>query len=254
MNDSSLSRAAPDGAHDGTRDGAVASGGKVLVWDLPVRVFHWLLAASFAGAWLTAEQEGWRLLHVTLGCTVLALAVLRLVWGIVGSRHARFAAFVRGPRAVASYLGGLARGKPQHYLGHNPAGGLAIVALLALAITAAATGLATYTLGDAWEEVHETLANLMLGLVGVHVAAVVVSCWLHRENLVAAMFTGRKRGVSGSGSGSGSTRPWRVLGIALLAAVLGFWGWQLGHPADGLGAIAAAETQGGHGDGEDGDD
>jgi len=242
MNDSSLSRAA-------------VAGGKVLVWDLPVRVFHWLLAASFAGAWLTAEQEGWRLLHVTLGCTVLALAVLRLVWGVVGSRHARFAAFVRGPRAVASYLGGLARGKPQHYLGHNPAGGLAIVALLALAITAAATGLATYTLGDAWEEVHETLANLMLGLVGVHVAAVVVSCWLHRENLVAAMVTGRKRGVSGSGSGSGGTRPWRVLGIVLLAAVLGFWGWQLSHPADGLGAIAAAETQGGHGHGAgDGDD
>lgn len=236
MNDSSLSR--------------VASGGKVLVWDLPVRVFHWLLAASFAGAWLTAEHERWRLLHITFGCTVLALAVLRLVWGIVGSPHARFAAFVRGPRAAASYLGGLARGRPQHYLGHNPAGGIAIVALLALAITAAATGLATYTLGDAWEEVHETLANVMLALVGVHVAAVIASCWLHRENLVAAMFTGRKRGVPERGG----ARPWRGLGIALLAAVLGFWGWQLSHPADGLGAIAAAETQGGHGGGGDGDD
>lgn len=236
MNDSSLSR--------------VVSGGKVLVWDLPVRVFHWLLAASFAGAWLTAEHERWRLLHITFGCTVLALAVLRLVWGIVGSPHARFAAFVRGPRAAASYLGGLARGRPQHYLGHNPAGGPAIVALLALAITAAATGLATYTLGDAWEEVHETLANVMLGLVGVHVAAVIASCWLHRENLVAAMFTGRKRGVPERGG----ARPWRGLGIVLLAAVLGFWGWQLSHPANGLGAIAAAETQGGHGGGGDGDD
>lgn len=236
MNDSSLSRAA----------------GKVLVWDLPVRVFHWLLAASFAGAWLTAEHERWRLLHVTFGCTVLALAVLRLVWGVVGSRHARFAAFVRGPRAVAGYLGGLVRGRPQHYLGHNPAGGLAIVALLALAVTAAATGLATYTQSDAWEEVHEALANVMLAVVGVHVAAVIASCWLHRDNLVAAMFTGRKRGMAGSGGGS--ARPWRALGIALLAAVLGFWGWQLSHPADGLGAIAAAETQGGHGGGEDGDD
>lgn len=236
MNDSSLSR--------------VASGGKVLVWDLPVRVFHWLLAASFAGAWLTAEHERWRLLHITFGCTVLALAVLRLVWGIVGSPHARFAAFVRGPRAAASYLGGLARGRPQHYLGHNPAGGLAIVALLALAITAAATGLATYTLGDAWKEVHETLANVMLALVGVHVAAVIASCWLHSENLVAAMFTGRKRGVPERGG----ARPWRGLGIALLAAVLGFWGWQLSHPANGLGAIAAAETQGGHGGADDGDD
>lgn len=252
MNDSSLSRAA---AQDDAHDGAVASGAKVLVWDLPVRVFHWLLAASFAGAWLTAEHERWRLLHVTLGCTVLALAVLRIAWGIVGSPHARFAAFVRGPGAVVRYLGGLARGKPQHYLGHNPAGGLAIVALLALAIAAAAAGLATYTLGDAWEDVHETLANLMLGLVGVHVAAVVASCWLHRENLVHAMFTGRKRGAPGV-DGAGA-RPWRGLGIALLAAVLGFWGWQLSHPADGLGAIAAADAHaghGGHGGGDDGDD
>jgi cytochrome b len=217
----------------------------VLVWDLPVRIFHWLLAASFAGAWLTAEHERWRLLHVTLGCTVLALAVLRLAWGFVGTRHARFGDFVRGPRAALRYLGGLARGKPQNYLGHNPAGGLAIVALLALAVTAAAAGLATYTLGDAWEDVHEALANLMLGLVGLHVAAVVVSGWLHRENLVAAMFSGRKRGASADGIAT----PRRGVGIVLLAAVLGFWGWQLSHPADGLGAVAAAEAHG-----EDDDD
>jgi len=82
------------------------------------------------------------------------------------------------------------------------------------------------------------------------VAAVIASCWLHRENLVAAMFTGRKRGVPERGG----ARPWRGLGIALLAAVLGFWGWQLSHPANGLGAIAAAETQGGHGGADDGDD
>ena len=228
MNDSSHSRAA----------------GKVLVWDLPVRVFHWLLAASFAGAWLTAEHERWRLLHVTFGCTVLALAVLRVAWGLFGTRSARFGDFVRGPRAAAVYLGGLVRGKPQHYLGHNPAGGLAIVALLALAVTAAASGLATYTLGDAYEDLHEALANAMLGLVGLHVAAVVVSGWLHRENLVTAMFSGRKRGAPAEGI----ARPWRGLGIVLLAAVLGFWGWQLSHPAAGLGAIPAAETHGGDGD------
>ncbi len=219
--------------------------GKVLVWDLPVRIFHWLLAASFAGAWLTAEHERWRLLHVTFGCTVLALVVLRVAWGLLGTRHARFSDFVRGPRNVLSYLGGFVRGKPQHYVGHNPAGGLAIVALLALAVTAAAAGIATYTLGDAYEDVHEALANLMLALVGLHVAAVVVSGWLHRENLVAAMFSGRKRGTPVDGIAT----PRRGVGIVLLAAVLGFWGWQLSHPADGLGAVAAAETHG-----EDGDD
>lgn len=217
----------------------------VLVWDLPVRIFHWLLAASFAGAWLTAGHERWMLVHVTLGCTVLALAVLRVAWGLVGTRHARFGDFVRGPRAAMRYLGGLVRGQPQHYLGHNPAGGLAIVALLALAVTAAATGLATYTLGDAYEDLHEVLANLMLGLVGLHVAAVVVSGWLHRENLVAAMFSGRKRGAPADGIAT----PRRGVGIVLLAAVLGFWGWQLSHPAAGLGAVAVAEAHG-----EDGDD
>jgi cytochrome b len=216
----------------------------VLVWDLPVRIFHWLLAASFAGAWLTAEHDSWRLLHVTFGCTVLALAVLRVAWGLVGTRHARFGDFVRGPRAALRYLGGLVRGKPQHYAGHNPAGGLAIVALLALAITAAAAGLATYTLGDAYEDLHEALANLMLALVGLHVAAVVVSGWLHRENLVAAMFSGRKRGAPVDGIAT----PRRGLGIVLLAAVLGFWGWQLSHPAAGLGAVAAVEAHGADGD------
>jgi cytochrome b len=219
--------------------------GKALVWDLPVRIFHWLLAASFAGAWLTAEHERWRLLHVTFGCTVLALAVLRVAWGLFGTRHARFGDFVRGPRAAMRYLGGLVRGKPEHYLGHNPAGGLAVVALLALAVAPAAAGLATYTQGDTYEDLHEVLANLMLGLVGVHVAAVVVSGWLHRENLVAAMFSGRKRGAPVDGIAT----PRRGLGIVLLAAVLGFWGWQLSHPAEGLGAVAAAEAHG-----EDGDD
>jgi cytochrome b len=216
----------------------------VLVWDLPVRIFHWLLAASFAGAWLTAEHERWRLLHVTLGCTVLALAVLRVAWGLVGTRHARFGDFVRGPRAALRYLGGLVRGQPQHYAGHNPAGGLAVVALLALAITAAAAGLATYTLGDAYEDLHEALATIMLALVGLHVAAVVVSGWLHRENLVAAMFSGRKRGAPVDGIAT----PRRGLGIVLLAVVLGFWGWQLSHPAAGLGAVAAAEVHGDDGD------
>jgi cytochrome b len=242
MNDTPISRAAmPGGA-------AVSNDRKVLVWDVPVRVFHWLLAGSFFGAWLTAGHERWMLLHITLGCTVLALTVLRLAWGFLGSRHARFSAFVRGPGDVMRYLGGLVRGRPRHYLGHNPAGALAIVALLALAVTAAATGLATYVLGDAYEDVHEVLANLMLALVGVHVAAVVVSSWLHRENLVAAMFTGRKRGMGEEGIARSS----RGLGLVLLAAVLGFWGWQLSHPADGLGAIPAAESHDGRG--ADGDD
>jgi cytochrome b len=102
---------------------------RILVWDVPVRVFHLCLMLSFFGAWITAEADGWRLVHVTLGVTVLALVVLRTVWGVLGTRHARFADFVRGPRAVGAYLRGLWTGQAVASVGHNPAGGLAIALL-----------------------------------------------------------------------------------------------------------------------------
>ena len=92
-----------------------------------MRGFHWLLAVSFALAWVTAEGERWRLMHVTAGYTVAGLVAFRFVWGLVGSRHSRFSDFVRGPRAIAAYLGSLLRGRPEHHAGHNPAGALAIV-------------------------------------------------------------------------------------------------------------------------------
>ena len=126
---------------------------KVLVWDAPVRVFHWLMVGSFFGAYLTAESERWRLLHVTLGYTMLGLVVFRIVWGLVGTRHARFASFVRGPAAVLRYLRSLLSGRPEHHVGHNPAGGLAILALLALTLAVAATGWAVFndTGGSGWK-------------------------------------------------------------------------------------------------------
>ena len=93
-----------------------------LVWDLPVRLFHWLLVLCFAGAWLTAESEHWRLVHVTLGYTMAALVAFRIVWGLLGTRYARFSSFVRGPSAVLAYLRSLSGPKPEHHTGHNPAG------------------------------------------------------------------------------------------------------------------------------------
>lgn len=194
---------------------------KVLVWDAPVRVFHWLLAATFAGAWLTAESERWQLVHVTLGYTMAGLVAFRILWGVIGTRHARFASFVRGPRAVIGYLRSLVRGRPEHHSGHNPAGALAIVALLALALAVPFTGWVSYSnVRSHWVgELHEGAATLMLALVGLHVAAVAVSSWLHRENLVAAMITGRK----GAAPGAGIRRAWRGVAAVMLAAVLGFW-------------------------------
>lgn len=166
----------------------------VKVWDILVRVFHWSFAASFAGAWLTAESERFRDVHVFLGYTMLGLVAFRILWGVVGPRHARFSNFVRGPAVVARYLRSLVSGRPEHHLGHNPAGAVAIVLLLALAVLAGASGWAVYNdLGGEWlEESHEFLASAMLAVVAVHLAGVAVASWLHRENLVRAMLTGRK--------------------------------------------------------------
>jgi hypothetical protein len=105
---------------------------RIRVWDLPLRVFHWLLALSFAGAFLASEGEGVRDLHVVLGYTVAVLVAFRLVWGVAGSRYARFRSFAFGPQAVRAYLASLLARRPLHYVGHNPAGGWAIYALLAL--------------------------------------------------------------------------------------------------------------------------
>ena len=194
---------------------------RILVWDAPVRVFHWLMVLSFAGAWLTAESEHWRLLHVTLGYTMAGLVGFRLLWGLLGTRHARFASFVRGPKAAARHVGALLRGQPEHHAGHNPAGALAIVALLALTVIVTASGWLTYAeLGGDWlEELHEGAASFMLGVVGVHIAGVLIGSVLHRENLVGAMLSGRKPGRPEEGIRSA----WRSVAALMLVAVLGFW-------------------------------
>ena len=198
---------------------------RTLVWDAPVRVFHWLMVLTFAGAWLTAESERLRVAHVTLGYSMAGLVLFRLAWGIVGTRHARFSSFVRGPRAVWRYLGSIARAKPDHHVGHNPAGAVAIVLLLALAMLVTGSGWATYDeLGGQWmEEAHEAIAGVMLAIVGVHVLGVVVGSAVHRENLVASMITGRKAAPSAEGIRSA----WRSVAAIMLAAVLAFWWWQL---------------------------
>jgi len=221
------------------REGAAP---RVLVWDAPVRIFHWLTVLSFAGAWLTAESERWRLLHVTLGYTMAGLIVFRLLWGLIGTRHARFASFVRGPAAAARYLRSLLRGQPEHHTGHNPAGALAIVALLALALIVSFSGWAHYNeLFGGWtEDVHEAAANGLLALVGLHIAAVVLASRLHRENLVGAMVSGYKRGTPQDAI----RRAWSGVAALMLVAVLGFW-WQQWQAAPAA-SMPVAVTKTGH--------
>jgi cytochrome b len=201
-----------------------SAGRKVLIWDAPVRVFHWLMVLCFAGAYLSAESERWRLLHVTLGYTMAGLVAFRIVWGLIGPRTARFASFVRGPSAVARYVGAMVRGQPEHHSGHNPAGAWAILGLLSLTLLIGASGWALYNgVGGDWlEEAHELAANTMVALVAVHIVGVLVSSLLHGERLIGAMFSGRKVAPAADGLRSA----WRSVAALMLVAVLGFWAWQ----------------------------
>ncbi|ESR23968.1 cytochrome b/b6 domain-containing protein [Lutibaculum baratangense] len=172
----------------------------IKVWDPLVRLFHWSLAVSFAVAWLTAED--WGDLHEWAGYAAGALIAFRVVWGLVGPTYARFGNFVRSPATVTRYLSDVARGREPRYIGHNPAGGLMIVALIVGLAGTALTGWMS-TLDAFWgiewvEETHEVLANVMLGLVLLHIGGVVLASLRHRENLARAMVIGRKRAPGAS--------------------------------------------------------
>lgn len=197
----------------------------IRVWDAPTRVFHWLLVFCFAGAYLTSESERWSLVHITLGYTLGGLIAFRLVWGFVGTRYARFTSFVQGPAAVVRYAKSMASGKPQHFVGHNPVGAVAIVLLILSGIAIVATGYAAFNeIGGEWvAELHEVSSHIMLILVGIHIVGVIVASRLHRENLARAMVTGNKQGSASEGI----SRLWVSVAVLLLAAVLAFWYLQL---------------------------
>lgn len=196
---------------------------RILVWDLPVRLGHWLLASGFVLAWLTSESEELRLVHALAGGAVVGVVLFRVVWGLVGTRHARFAGFVRGPGAAFGYLRGLLTGRAPHATGHNPAGGWAIVALLALGLLSGASGWLTYNEigGEVFGELHEGLATAMLVLVLVHLAGVVVGSLAHRENLARAMFTGLKRGTADEAILG--ARPFTAIALAGWVALCAWW-------------------------------
>jgi cytochrome b len=166
---------------------------KVKVWDIAVRLFHWSLVATVVATYLLTEQ---RSLHRNLGYIVLALIGFRLIWGFIGTDHARFASFIPGPRRLVSYLRDIALRREARHLGHNPAGAAMIVALLLTLMAIGATG---YMMGmdryfgQEWvEDAHKLLVNGLIVLVFLHLAGVAVASLRHRENLVVAMVTGLK--------------------------------------------------------------
>lgn len=172
----------------------------VKVWDPMVRLFHWSLAACIFGAFLVEEGD---LAHRLLGYTALGLIALRVLWGLVGSGHARFGDWVCGPRAVATYLRARLAGRSRRRLGHNPAAAVMILLLMAGVAAVGMTGwMQTWDAfwGAEWlEELHEALAYGLLVFIGVHVLAAIIESLHYRENLIAAMIHGRKRALDDDG-------------------------------------------------------
>jgi cytochrome b len=158
------------------------------VWDLFVRVFHWSLVAAFAIAWTSAEY--WPSLHEQTGYFIATLIVLRIVWGFIGPRYARFNQFIRPLADVREYLAALAQARPTAHIGHNPAAGWMVIMLLSVLALTVFSG---WAIGSGhWEDAHEVAAGTLLALIFVHVAGVVLSSYVHKENLVAAMLNGHK--------------------------------------------------------------
>jgi cytochrome b len=183
-----------------TVSNAIGAGGAmppatIKVWDPLVRIFHWSLVAAFVIAYATGDEI--ERVHVAAGYAIAGLIAVRIVWGFVGPQYARFSKFVRPPREVLAYFRDLAMLRAPRYIGHNPAGGAMIVALLVALAGTCITGFMMTT--DAYwgskliEHVHEFMANLTVGLVVAHVIGVLIASFEHRENLVASMITGRKR-------------------------------------------------------------
>ncbi len=182
-----------------------SSATEVRVWDPLVRVFHWSLVVFFMIAFAT--EDDWLYLHSFAGYSITGLLMFRILWGLIGTRHARFSDFITPPSTVREYLKSMLSGRPKHYLGHNPAGGMMVITMLVVLLLTAFSGMATLateglgplanTFFAGWsedwlEDIHETLANLALLLVIIHIAGVILSSVVHGENLIKAMIHGRK--------------------------------------------------------------
>lgn len=211
----------------GAPEEAGAAMERVLVWDLPVRIFHWLFALSFLSSFTIAQvvddDSTAFAAHMLLGGVMAFLVLLRIVWGFVGTRHARFRAFAFGPAALASYLKAAVSGDGgERHPGHNPGSSVAIYLMLALAAGLAVSGAFMARGGEVLEEVHEVLAYSMLAVVGVHLAGVAWHTIRHRENITLGMLDGRKQ--VDRAEGIASARPFAAAGLIVLT---GLWGWGL---------------------------
>jgi cytochrome b len=196
---------------------------RIMVWDVPTRVFHWALAFSFMGAYFTCASEYMALCHITCGFTLFGLIVFRLLWGLIGTPYSRFSQFVTSPTALFRYLSELVKGRPIHFIGHNPAGAISILILLLLGLVCTVSGWLIYddVEIERLEEIHNYAASVMLAMVFVHIAGVFTSSLIHRENLVRSMIDGKKYGQVNQAI------PAKHLLVAwlMLISLAGFWLW-----------------------------
>lgn len=212
--------------------------GVVRVWDLPVRLFHWSLLAAVTTSVATGVTGGlWQMdLHVVSGCAVLGLVLFRVLWGLVGGRHARFAAFVKGPVTVVRYALDFLKGRAVHTVGHNPLGGWSVVLILSALAVQAGTGLcanddiflegplakfAGKELSDRLTGIHHLMSNVLYVLVAAHVAAIALHWW-KGDNLVKPMITGVKPGADPAAADGPTRWGWLVV-TALVAAAPVAW-------------------------------
>ena len=203
------------------------------IWDAPTRLFHWLLVLLIPLQWWTAREE-MLALHRQIGLVVLGLLLFRLVWGLIGSSTARFAVFLKGPRAVADYV----RGHAPPAIGHNPLGGWSVVVMLAALAVHVALGLfasdedglesgplahlLSYDASERAAELHEQSFELLLVLIGLHLAAILFYALVPRRRLVVPMITGR--GDAPPGAAPMAAAPlWRLAAAAAIAAALTLW-------------------------------
>lgn len=198
---------------------------RTLVWDVPTRLFHWLLATGFGGAAsisMLLDDDGPLFpYHAMIGLTLSLMVGMRVIWGLVGTRYARFGSFAFGPRAVLAYIKSTLLGGGARHIGHNPGSAYAIFAMLLLLAALGVTGFMLGRGNEGVKEIHELCANVMLGVVGIHILGVALHTMRHRENITASMIHGKK--AAEPADAIPSARP--IFGVVFLAITAA---WALG--------------------------
>jgi cytochrome b len=214
-------------------DGQTAT--RIRVWDIPVRLFHWSLVLLIIALFVTGKLGGnWLEWHKRAGFSVLGLVTFRILWGFVGSHHARFVNFVRGPRAVATYLKALAQKNSVPHAGHNPLGAISVVTMLGVLLLQGILGLfsnddimlegpyasmVSKALSDQLTMLHKLNSNLILILIAVHLAAIAFAYFYKKENLVKAMITGEKLLPANSSAAAPARPAWLAWVIGAVVAI-----------------------------------